>query len=72
MVRVESHAGYRADERPLRLFIDGREFAVTRVVSRWRSPEGEGFRVETALGTWDLRHDLASGTWTAKPCTPTS
>jgi hypothetical protein len=72
MVRVESYAGYRADEWPLRFFIDGREFAVERVVSRSRSPECESFRVETHEGLWDLRHELPADTWTAKLCARTS
>ena len=37
-IRVESHAGYRADEYPLRFVLRERPFEVLEVEDRWYSP----------------------------------
>ena len=34
-IRVECHAGYKADERPLRFILRGRLFEVSEVEDRW-------------------------------------
>ncbi len=72
MVEVECHAGYKADERPLRFRIGGREFTVERVLERWAAPEADGFRVSTAAGTYILERSRRDGSWTARPWKRTS
>ena len=67
MVRVESYAGYKAEERPVRFFVDEREFPVERVLERWTNPDSDGFRVSTPAGVYTLRHNLADDSWTAEP-----
>src|SRR5579864_7677089 len=44
-IRVESHAGYRADEYPLRFVLRERPFEVLEVEDRWYSPATTYFRV---------------------------
>ncbi len=64
-IRVECHAGYRADERPLRFAIRGRVFEVAEVDDQWYSPEARYFRVRADDGNfYVLRHDEIAGDWT--------
>ena len=43
--RIESHSGYKADERPLRFDWNGRTLPVKRVLGQWLEPEEACFRV---------------------------
>lgn len=64
-IRVECHAGYRADERPLRFTLRGRLFEVIEVEDRWYSPGALYFRVRAADGNfYILRHDEGMDVWT--------
>lgn len=64
-LRVECHAGYRADERPLRFELRGRLFEVTEVEDRWYSPGAIYFRVRAEDGNfYILRHDEGMDVWT--------
>jgi hypothetical protein len=77
-VRVETHSGFKADERPLRLHLGERTLEVVAVEDRWYSPGETYFRVLTADGDrYVLCHLEAQDVWTltayrAKPnCTKT-
>ena len=69
--RVECHAGYRADESPRAVWVDGKRREVREIVDRWyhgsKDPTvtvTEYFRVrvdEDALLL--LRHDPAARAW---------
>lgn len=64
-IHVECHAGYRADERPLRFAIRDRLFEVREVDGQWYSPEATYFRVVADDGNYYvLRHDEAQDRWT--------
>ncbi len=64
-IRVECYAGYRADERPLRFSLRGRDFEVRQVEDRWYSPQSIYFRVRADDGNiYILRHDEDSDEWT--------
>jgi len=63
-VRVVSYSGFKADERPLRFVLNGREYEVREVEDRWYSPEAIYFRVVASDGNrYVLRHDEAADTW---------
>ena len=63
-MEVESYAGYRADERPLRLKLDGRILEIIEVEDRWYSPGETYFRVRVADGDrYVLRHVDAQDVW---------
>jgi hypothetical protein len=63
-ITVESYSGYKADERPLRFVLNGREYEVTEVEDRWYSPEAIYFRVVASDGNrYILRHDEAADRW---------
>jgi len=64
-ILVECHAGYRADERPLRFVLRGRAFEVAEVEDRWYSPGVIYFRVRATDGNfYVLRHDEGMDVWT--------
>jgi hypothetical protein len=64
-IRVECYAGHRADERPLRFVLRGREFQIQELDGRWYSPTGSYFRVLADDGNYYvLRHDEAQDFWT--------
>ena len=64
-IRVERHAGYRADEYPLRFALRGRVFEVIEVEDRWYSPGATYFRVRAEDGNfYVLGHDEGMDVWT--------
>jgi hypothetical protein len=63
-VAVECYAGYRADERPLRVRLGEETLVVAEVEDRWYSPGETFFRVRVANGDrYVLRHVEAQDTW---------
>jgi len=64
VIRVECYSGYRADERPTRFVLRGRQFDVLDVDDRWYSPGADYFRVRADDGNmYVLRHDVAQDAW---------
>jgi len=64
-IRVECYAGYRAEERPLRFVLRGREFQVQELDGQWYSPENTYFRVRADDGNfYVLRHHEIQDIWT--------
>jgi hypothetical protein len=64
-IHVECYAGHRADEKPLRFAIRGRQFRVDKLDGQWYSPEASYFRVRADDGNYYvLRHDEAQDFWT--------
>jgi hypothetical protein len=56
-VDVECHSGYRANERPLAFFFQGRRWEIAEIVDRWYegdikagSPSADYFKVRTIEG----------------------
>jgi hypothetical protein len=63
-IHVESYAGYRADERPLRLKVAQEVLEIADVEDRWYSPGETYFRVVVANGDhYVLRHVEAQDVW---------
>jgi hypothetical protein len=64
-IRVECYAGYRADQRPQRFTLRGREFQVEEVEDQWYAPSAIYFRVRAGDGNfYVLRHDEVQDAWT--------
>lgn len=64
MVRVECHAGYRADEVPVRFHLGTRRIEVAEVLDRWLAPDHRYFKVLGDDGdTYILRHDTVVDRW---------
>jgi hypothetical protein len=65
LVRVECYAGYKGEERPVRIVFEEQVLEVTDVEDRWYSPGATYFRVLVAGGDrYVLCHDDAQDTWT--------
>ena len=63
-VKVETYSGYKADERPVRVTIDGAALEVAEVEDRWYSPGATFFRVLLANGErYVLRRIEAQEIW---------
>jgi len=63
-IRVESHAGYRAEEAPRRFFLGSREIRVEEIVDRWLDPDYSYFKVRgDDAGIYMLRHDRVADAW---------
>jgi hypothetical protein len=66
-MRVECYAGYKADERPLRFYIEDRQCDVVELLDRWYGPSDTWFRVRADDGNlYVLRHTETgqTDTWT--------
>ncbi|HTS07293.1 MAG TPA: hypothetical protein VMP68_17055 [Candidatus Eisenbacteria bacterium] len=65
-VQVECYSAYRAEERPVRFRIEGREYLVEEVLDRWYGPNHSWYKV---LGddrnVYILRRDssVPDGVW---------
>jgi hypothetical protein len=63
-VKVESYSGYRADERPLRFWLDNQLLVIAEVEDRWYSPGETYVRVRAQNGDrYVLRHVEAQDVW---------
>ena len=65
IVHVECYAGYKGDERPLKLQIGNDMVDVTDVEDRWYSPGATYFRVLLVNGErYVVRREDAQDVWT--------
>ena len=54
-MRVECYAGLKADERPVRFWLDDREYEVKEITDQWYEPEDTFFKVRAGDGWYVLR-----------------
>ena len=65
IVHVECYAGYKGDERPIKLQIGNEMIEVADVEDRWYSPGATYFRVRLANGErYVVRREDAQDAWT--------
>jgi hypothetical protein len=65
IVQVECYAGYKGDERPVKLHLSDGSVDVAEVEDRWYSPGATYFRVRLTNGErYVLRRDDAQDVWT--------
>lgn len=63
-VKVDSHSGYKSEERPVRFELGNRTYRVLKIIDRWYEPEDSFFKVQADDGNiYILRNRLAAG-WT--------
>lgn len=63
-VRVECHAGYRAEESPRHFYLGTRAIEVTEILDRWLDPEYRYFKLRgDDGGIYILRHDQTTDRW---------
>ncbi len=61
-IDVVAYSGYRGEQEPRAVFVDGERRAVRQVRRRWRSPNGSYFEVEIDGGR-RLVLRYVSGEW---------
>jgi hypothetical protein len=65
IVHVECYAGYKGDERPIKLQIGDEMVEVAELEDRWYSPGATYFRVRLANGErYVVRRQDAQDVWT--------
>jgi hypothetical protein len=65
LLRVKCYAGYKGEERPVKLEIDEHVVEITEIEDRWYSPGATFFRVLLTNGErYVLRREDAQDTWT--------
>src|SRR5208337_1851469 len=65
-VAVECYAGRKAEERPVRFRLEGREYLVEEVLDQWYGPEDVFFKIRGDDGNvYILRHETSvlDGEW---------
>jgi hypothetical protein len=63
-VQVCCYAGRKADERPVRFRMAGRDYTVEEIIDRWYGPDDSFFKVLADDGkVYLLRHHTSTGTW---------
>jgi hypothetical protein len=59
-LRVESYAGRRADERPIRFWMDDHVYSVQELLDQWYGPDAMFFKVRADDGNlYILRHNTS-------------
>lgn len=63
-LKVDCHAGYRGEETPRRLELEGRRVEVVEVLDRWYGPDHRYFKLRGDDGAvYLLRHDEGADRW---------
>ena len=65
-LNVECYSGRKADERPVRFRLEGREYLVEAVLDQWYDPESISYKVRADDGNlYILRQQTSTsdGTW---------
>ncbi len=63
-VKVDCYAGYRGEETPRGVEIQGRRIEVVAVIDRWITPDHRYFKVRGDDGAvYLLRHEEAADRW---------
>ena len=61
-IEVDAYAGYKADQRPIRFWLRGREYRVLEILDQWYSPDDTWFRVRAEdSGLYILRLNATNG-----------
>src|SRR5262249_13557752 len=64
-IHVDAYSGYKANERPLRFWLDADIYEIVTIEERWHDPTAEYFKVRTADGKlFLLRYDEREDEWT--------
>ena len=71
LIKVECHAGYKADEYPVCFYWDNNRYELEEITDRWYQtdlspewPASEYFKVSTAQGRqYIIKHDLETDEW---------
>src|SRR5262245_61811883 len=63
-IHVESHSGYKANERPRQFVLDDEIYEIAAVLDQWYEPSAMYFKVQSIEGkTYLLRYDEQNDEW---------
>lgn len=63
-VRVECYAGYRGEQRPLRLYLNQRSIEVVETIDQWYGPDYRYCKVRgDDSSLYILRHTMGEQLW---------
>ena len=65
-LEVECYSGHKAEERPVRFRLDGRQYGVDEVLDQWYEPESISYKVRADDGNYYiLRRQICTpnGAW---------
>ncbi len=65
-LQVECYSGGKADERPVRFWLNGRHYLVEAVLRQWREPESSFYKIRADDGNvYTLRQQTShpEGPW---------
>jgi hypothetical protein len=60
---VQTYAGYKGDERPVRFSLDEREYLVEEIVDQWYGPDDTFFKVRADDGNVYILRRRKSAEW---------
>lgn len=64
IIKVQTYSGYKADEYPVRFFIDAICFDIIDLEDRWYDPTGSYFKVLASdAKTYILKKDVRNDCW---------
>jgi hypothetical protein len=64
MVQVECYAGYRGEQTPRALVLQGRRLELVTVLDQWLAPDHRYFKMADPEGhIFILRHDVTADRW---------
>ena len=73
-LHVECYAGRKADERPVRFRLDGKQYVIEKVIEQWYEPESTIYKVRADDGNqYILRKQTSTpdGAWNLVSFLPT-
>jgi hypothetical protein len=63
-IEVQTYSGYKADERPVRFSLNGREYRVEEICDRWLGRDSSYFKVRADDGNLFLiEYHRAADAW---------
>lgn len=66
-IQVEAYSGYKANERPIKLWIGEKAVFVESIEEQWRGVDAYYFRVNTDDGKSHIvRHNESTDEWTVE------
>jgi hypothetical protein len=62
-VRVDCYSGWRADERPIRFWLDDHSYVVEEILDQWYGPDALFFKVRADDGNQYILRRTAVAEW---------
>lgn len=68
-IRVIAYSGYKANERPMVFFLDGKPIRIREILKQWKDPECDCFRLMGEdLNQYVLKWERSKDQWSVQKC----